>query len=128
MLNSHFKGNPGNTFFDSYLTLYLSIVIFFKFFFSINYFSLLVLSPSGILTSQNKTIGGCPSRYQWCHTTPKLPLVQYIVGTGLSFFGFMLVYVCTTALYAKIIGPFPPVSYYPLTLLLGGGRQIPIFV
>eukprot|EP00795_Rhopilema_esculentum_P013919 gene13919-4871_t len=62
---------------------------------------------------------GCPIRYSWCKTTPKIYLSQYIIAMLIGFIGFALPSMVINSLYSKIIGPRKQGLYMALASCAG---------
>eukprot|EP00795_Rhopilema_esculentum_P004346 gene4346-20563_t len=48
---------------------------------------------------------GCPIKYNWCKTTPKIRSIQFAIGVFFAFVGYAMSRIVTYLLYSKIIGP-----------------------
>ncbi|XP_065069101.1 major facilitator superfamily domain-containing protein 8-like isoform X1 [Rhopilema esculentum] len=48
---------------------------------------------------------GCPIKYNWCKTTPKIRPIQFAIGIFFVFVGFAMPQIIINLLYSKIIGP-----------------------
>eukprot|EP00795_Rhopilema_esculentum_P004340 gene4340-20552_t len=48
---------------------------------------------------------GCPIKYNWCKTTPKIRPIQFAIGIFFAFVGFVMPQFIINLLYSKVIGP-----------------------
>ena len=61
---------------------------------------------------------GCPIKYNWCKTTPKIRPIQFAIGIFLAFVGFAMPQIIINLLYSKIIGPRKQVRRNYICLIL----------
>jgi len=67
------------------------------------------LEISKIIKHGNKTVKeitpGCPQKFEWCTTQPKLYFPQYITAATLVGIGYPIGFLAVNTLYSKILGP-----------------------
>jgi len=82
------------------------------------------------VTTNLTNIVGCPRQYNWCHTTPSIPFIQFIAAALLVGIGYPVASVTISILYSKIIGPFPQGKYMGWFSGMGGIARIigPLYV
>ena len=54
---------------------------------------------------------GCPSKFNWCHTTPQIWLPQFLLGAFLFAIGYSSCISLLVSLYTKIVAAKNQVSY-----------------
>ncbi|XP_069129882.1 major facilitator superfamily domain-containing protein 8-like [Argopecten irradians] len=73
---------------------------------------------------------GCPTSYEWCAFTPRLPLVQFLAGTLLVVIGYPVCNLMIYTIFSKVLGPKP--QGVMMGLLTGSGSLArtlgPVFV
>lgn len=50
---------------------------------------------------------GCPSTQEWCFTTPRMTLLQFIIGYGFTTLGYPIGVTLAQTIFSKILGPRP---------------------
>ncbi|XP_045619677.1 major facilitator superfamily domain-containing protein 8 [Procambarus clarkii] len=50
---------------------------------------------------------GCPEIQDWCHHTPQLPEIQFMIGFFVAFIGFASAQSFMVGIYSKMLGPKP---------------------
>lgn len=70
----------------------------------------IVYDPFQNKTSPDEELVGCPSTQEWCLSTNAMTMFQFILGYGLTSFGYPIGVTVIQTLYSKILGPRPQVS------------------
>ncbi|XP_065069806.1 major facilitator superfamily domain-containing protein 8-like [Rhopilema esculentum] len=60
---------------------------------------------------------GCPIKYNWCKTTPKIRPIQFAIGIFFAFVGFVMPQFIINLLYSKVIGPRKQVRQHYICLI-----------
>ncbi|XP_012272261.1 major facilitator superfamily domain-containing protein 8 [Orussus abietinus] len=73
---------------------------------------------------------GCPSTQEWCRYTPKMTVLQFLVGYGFTTTGYPLGVTLIQTIFSKILGPRPQGVWMGLMTGAGCASRVlgPVFV
>ncbi|XP_003706792.1 CLN7/MFS domain-containing 8 [Megachile rotundata] len=86
---------------------------------------------SNMTEGVNKTdILGCPSTQKWCFYTPRLTILQCIIGFGFTTIGYPLGVTLIQTIFSKVLGPRPQGVWMGFMTGAGCASRVlgPIFV
>eukprot|EP00112_Aurelia_sp_Birch-Aquarium-sp1_P006827 Seg1746.5 transcript_id=Seg1746.5/GoldUCD/mRNA.D3Y31 product="Major facilitator superfamily domain-containing protein 8" protein_id=Seg1746.5/GoldUCD/D3Y31 len=87
-----------------------------------------VLQTSKIISNGNQTTTeltpGCPMKYDWCKTTPKIYFSQFLVGAAFVTIGYPVGFVVINTIYSKLLGPRKQGAYMAWIVAIGSLAKV----
>lgn len=78
----------------------------------------------------NHTKLGCPSSQEWCRDTPRMTILQFVIGYGFTTVGYPVGVTLVQTIFTKVLGPRPQGLWMGLMTGAGCASRVlgPIFV
>ncbi|XP_058807793.1 major facilitator superfamily domain-containing protein 8 isoform X2 [Phymastichus coffea] len=80
------------------------------------------------LTGKDKL--GCPSKHEWCYYTPRMTVLQFVIGYGFTTIGYPVGVTLIQTIFSKVLGPRPQGVWMGLMTGAGCASRVmgPVFV
>lgn len=101
-------------------------------------YSLITVRYSYLAAFNNETLDaltkkpklGCPSSQEWCRYTPRMTVLQFVIGYGFTTIGYPVGVTLVQTIFSKVLGPRPQGLWMGLMTGAGCASRVlgPIFV